>query len=127
MHLSQSNHFLFDKGMRREEGGIVSLGGILLTRIADKIEHFGTPLIRIGQGWRGFGGNDENGPEGIEIAVWRNAFGHFNTGNAQGPYIGTAIVVRFANDFGCHPVRRSHDSFALIECIGQFGADSEIR
>ena len=96
----------------------MSLVGILLAAAPNEIEHVRTPCVGIGQSRRRFGRDDEDGPQRIEVGMWRGALGHFYARDAQTPNVGSAVVVRLPNHLRRHPEGTADHRLALVDGVG---------
>ena len=115
-----------DEGVRRKEGRIVPLIGILLAAAPDEIEHVWTPRVGIGQSRCRLGRDDKDGPQRVEVGMRRGTLGHFYARDAQTPNIGPTVVMRLSNHFWGHPKGTANHCLALVDGVGQLGTDAEI-
>mmetsp|Transcript_26330 Transcript_26330/g.61245 ORF Transcript_26330/g.61245 Transcript_26330/m.61245 type:complete len:204 (+) Transcript_26330:1739-2350(+) len=127
VHFAQFDHFLFDKRVCTQQGTIMSLRWVFLTTATHKVQHFGAPIIRVGQCRGRFIGNHKDCSQWVQVGMWWGSLCHFNHGDAQRPHIGPTIVMRFPNHFRCHPKRGSYHRFALIQRVGELRRDTKVR
>mmetsp|Transcript_2354 Transcript_2354/g.5014 ORF Transcript_2354/g.5014 Transcript_2354/m.5014 type:complete len:322 (-) Transcript_2354:92-1057(-) len=126
IHSSQGNNFLPHKWMRRQQGRVTPLAGILFTTTSNKVQHFRTPIIWIGKCRRRLGRNEKNCPQWIQVRMGRSSLGHFNRGNSQTPNIRPSIIMRLLDNLRCNPKRTPHHRLSLINSIRQLGTHPKI-
>jgi hypothetical protein len=99
--------------------------GVDLQRLRKVVPERRAKRLRICDLRCAIGRNEVKRLERVLVKVWRLALDHLDRHNTQAPDVDLRAVLLTGDDFGCHPVWRTHHRGAL-RAVGYLCAETEV-